>query len=214
MGEDWEGCTCHLVSHRIDIFYLLNSWSRLTLIITYFQTCEHEKWITTFFSGYFPSPSICHKNFRFCWKLLWSIIYFLKLEKLRITFFQGKVEKCEFVTTDIYRYTTDISYTYVSIYLTQYIDIFDIYIDISLPSLILSICLWCPICLILVGPHGWLQSLWWVWLGSVGSLSSSCVYCGYWVFLQQSSLHLFSSMKVRGSVNMVYPDLRLRAYVN
>ncbi len=31
--EDWEGCTCHLVSHRIDIFYLLDDLSKLTQVI-------------------------------------------------------------------------------------------------------------------------------------------------------------------------------------
>ncbi len=68
----------HLVSHRIDIFYLLDSLSKLTRIITYLQTREHEKLITTFFTGYFPSTSICHKKLRFCWKLLWTIIYSVK----------------------------------------------------------------------------------------------------------------------------------------
>ncbi len=37
------------------------------------------------------------------WKLLRTIIYSLKLEKLIITFFRKKNEKSEFVTTDIYR---------------------------------------------------------------------------------------------------------------
>ncbi len=100
----------HLVSHRIDIFYLLDGTSKLTRIITYFQTRKHEKVITIFITRYFPSPSVCHKNLKFCWKLLQTIIYSLELEKLIITFFQGKkMNKCEFVTTDIYwkiyRYT-------------------------------------------------------------------------------------------------------------
>ncbi len=91
--------TCNLVSYQIDIFYRLDSLSKLTQIITYFQTREHEKLITTFFTGYFPSPSVSHKNLRFCWKLLRIIIYSLELEKLIITFFREKNEKCEFVTT-------------------------------------------------------------------------------------------------------------------
>ncbi len=91
-----------MVSHRIDIFYLLDSSSKLTRIISYFQTRGHEKLITTFFTRYFPSPSICHENLRFCWKLLRTIIYFLELEKLIITFFRKKMKKCEFVNIDIY----------------------------------------------------------------------------------------------------------------
>ncbi len=50
---------------------------KLTRIITYFQTCDHEKLTTTFFTTYFPSPSVCHKNLRFCWKLLGTIISIL-----------------------------------------------------------------------------------------------------------------------------------------
>ncbi len=46
---------CHLVLHRIDIFYQLDGSSKLTQITTYFQTREHEKLITTFFTEYFPS---------------------------------------------------------------------------------------------------------------------------------------------------------------
>ncbi len=65
-GKDWESCTCHLVSHRIDIFYLLDGLSKLTQIITYFRTREHEKLITNFFTGYFPSPFVCYKNSGFC----------------------------------------------------------------------------------------------------------------------------------------------------
>ncbi len=152
------------MSYRIDIFYLLDSSSKLTQIITYFQTHEHLKLINPFFTGYFPSPSVCHKNFRFYWKLLriyshklekliitfftyfqthenlklmtpfftgyfpspsichknfrfyWKLlrIYSYKLEKLIITFFGKKMKKCEFVTTDISIYT-DISYTYITI---------------------------------------------------------------------------------------------------
>ncbi len=86
-----SSCTCHLISHRIDIFYLLDGLSKLTRIITYFQTHEHEKLMTTFFTGYFPFPSFCHKNLRFRWKLLWTIIYSLELEKLIITFFGRKM---------------------------------------------------------------------------------------------------------------------------
>ncbi len=66
----------HQVSHRIDVFYLLDGSSELTRIITYYWTHRHEKLITTSFTGYFPSPSVCHKNLRFCWKLLQSIIFF------------------------------------------------------------------------------------------------------------------------------------------
>ncbi len=93
MGEDWESCTCHLVSHPIDIFYLLDGSSKLTRIITYFPICEHEKLRTTFFTRYFPFPSFYHKNLRFYLKLLRTIIYSLELEKLIITFFQEKNEK-------------------------------------------------------------------------------------------------------------------------
>ncbi len=49
--------------------------------------------IITFFIGYFPSPSVCHKSLMFCWKLLRTINYSLKQEKLIITFFQEKNEK-------------------------------------------------------------------------------------------------------------------------
>ncbi len=74
-----------------------------------FKIREHEKLITTFFTGYFTSPFVCHKNLRFCWKLWQTITYSLELEKLIITFFKKKMQKCEFVTTDIYwkiyRYT-------------------------------------------------------------------------------------------------------------
>ncbi len=93
MGENWESGACHLGSHRIDIFYLLDGLSKLTRIITYFQTHEHEKLITTFFTRYFPSLSVCHKNWRVCWKLLWTIIYPIELEKLIITCFHKKKKK-------------------------------------------------------------------------------------------------------------------------
>ncbi len=59
----------------------------------YFQTHEHEKLTTTFFTEYFPSRSVCYKNLRFCWKLLRTIICPLELQKLIITFFQEKNEK-------------------------------------------------------------------------------------------------------------------------
>ncbi len=62
MGENWESCTCHLVSPRIDIFYLLDSSSKFTQIITYFRKQKHEKLITTFFTRCFPSPSVRRKN--------------------------------------------------------------------------------------------------------------------------------------------------------
>ncbi len=129
-GEDWESWTCHLASHRINIFYPLNGSLKLIRIVTHFQTREHEKLITTFFTGYFPSPSACHKNLRFCWKLLRTIIYPLEMEKLIITFFR---KKCEFVTTDIYRkiYRYTLIYT-TPIYLSNAIYW---YIDISVPSL-------------------------------------------------------------------------------
>ncbi len=93
----------------------------------------------TFLTRYFLSPSVCHKNSRFCWKLLRTFIYSLELEKSIITFFQEKHEKSEFITTDIYRKI----YWYTPIYRTpiyryKYIErntsIFW-YIDISVPSL-------------------------------------------------------------------------------
>ncbi len=138
MGEDWESCICHLMSHWINICYLLDGLSKLMRIITYFQTREHEKLITTFFIGYFPSPFVCHKNLRFYWKLLWTIIYSLKLEKLKITFFSRKKKEkmwiCYMDTYwNIYQYISiyrtpihpyivhlyiDILYTYTSIYRT------------------------------------------------------------------------------------------------
>ncbi len=93
----------------------------------------------TLFIGYFPSPSVCHKNVRFCRKLLYTSIYSLKLAKL-IFFFQQKKWKREFVITDIYQKI----YRYTPIYLTpiyryKFIDISNTkywyfrYIDIILP---------------------------------------------------------------------------------
>ncbi len=119
-----------MVSHRIAIFYLLDGLSKLTRIITYFQTGEHEKLITTFFSAYFPSPSVCHKNLRFYLKLLRTIIYSQELKKLIITFFQEKkwknVNLLQLIYIekyiDIHRYIVHL-YIYISIYRTQYIDI-------------------------------------------------------------------------------------------
>ncbi len=106
---------------------------KLTHIITYFQTREHEKLITTFFSGYFPYPFVCHKNLRFCLKLLGTIIYSLELEKFIITFFQEKkwknVNLLQPVYIDIHRH---IVHLYIDIniwmYPMQYIDISDIWI--------------------------------------------------------------------------------------
>ncbi len=43
-------------------------------------------------TGYLPSLSVCHKNLRFCWKLLWTIMYSLELEKLIIIFFRKKMK--------------------------------------------------------------------------------------------------------------------------
>ncbi len=97
----------------------------MTQIITYFQTREHEKLIITFFTRCFPSPSVCHKNLRFCWKLLRTIIYSLELEKLTITFFQEKMKKCEFLPIDISKNISiyaDISYTYIPIQIYRYIE--------------------------------------------------------------------------------------------
>ncbi len=114
-----------------DIFYLLESSSKLTWIITCFQTSKHEKLIITFFTRYFPFLSICRRNLRSCWKLLRAIIYFLELEKLIITsFFLEKKWKMWigynlYILKNVSIYT-DISYTYISIYRTQYIDISDI----------------------------------------------------------------------------------------
>ncbi len=79
-----------------------------------FQTRQHEKLITTFFNGYFPSPSVYHKNLRFCWRLLRTIMYSLELEKLIITFFRKKMKKYEVVTIDIY-WCTPIYRTPISI---------------------------------------------------------------------------------------------------
>ncbi len=76
--------------------YLLDGLSKLTRITTYFQTCKHEKLITTFFTRYFPSPSVCHKNITFCWKLLQTVIFSLELEILIIPFFRER---------KIYQYT-------------------------------------------------------------------------------------------------------------
>ncbi len=80
--------------------------------------------ITAFFTGYFPSPSICHKNLRFCWKSLQTIICSLKHEKLIISFFRKKNEKMRFcynwyLSKNISIYT-DISYTYIDISNTIY----------------------------------------------------------------------------------------------
>ncbi len=121
--------------------------SKLTRIIIYFQIRGHGKLITTFFTGYFLSPSVCRKNLKFCWKLLWTIIYFLELEKLIIVFFfRKKLKKCEFVTSEIYidihRYIVHI-YIDISNAIYQYFWYIDIplpyryfrYIDIPLPSL-------------------------------------------------------------------------------
>ncbi len=109
-GENWKSCTCHLVSHRINIFYLLDHFSKLTRIIPFFQTRENEKLITTFFIEYFPSPSVCHKNLRFCWKLLRTIIYSLELEKLIISCFSGgkkwkNVNLLQLIYRKVNRYT-------------------------------------------------------------------------------------------------------------
>ncbi len=85
--------------------------SKLTQIITY--------------------SSICHKNLRFCWKLLRTIIYSLELEKLIITFFRKKFLKMwicynRYISKNIsilYRYTP-IHRTPVYRYIEpQYIDI-------------------------------------------------------------------------------------------
>ncbi len=67
-----------------------------------------------FFHQYFPSPSVCHKNLRFCWELLRTIIYSFELEKLIILFLGKKMKKCKFVLTDIYRKI----YRYTLIYRT------------------------------------------------------------------------------------------------
>ncbi len=111
--------------------------SKLTLIINCFQTREHEKLITTFFTGYFPSPPVCYKNSNLCWKLLWTIICSLELEKLIIIYFKKKMKKCEFVTTDTYisKYT-DISYTYISISnaIYRYFQNIDISLSIDPPK--------------------------------------------------------------------------------
>ncbi len=154
MDEDWDSCTCHLVSYRIDIFYLLDGSSKSTRIITYFQAREHEKWLTIFFTRYFSSPSVCHKNLRFCWKLLWTIIYSLELEKLIITFFRKKWKNVNLLQPiyikkyiDIHWYIQHLYiYINISIYRTQYIDILNTiywyfqYIDTSLPSLAVPSC--------------------------------------------------------------------------
>ncbi len=113
----------------------LDSSSKLTRIITYFQTREYEKLITTFFIEYFPSPSICHKTLRFSWKLLRTIIHSLELEKLIINFF---MKKSEFVTIDIYRkiyWYTMIYRTPIYRYIESNISIFPIYRHIvAIPS--------------------------------------------------------------------------------
>ncbi len=81
--SEWAkiGRAAHVIWYRIELIFSI-CWMvhQLTRIITYFQTCEQEKLITTFSTWYFPSPSVCHKNLRFYWKLLWTIIYSLELE--------------------------------------------------------------------------------------------------------------------------------------
>ncbi len=64
----------------------------MTRIITYVQTHEHEKLTTTFFTEYFPSPSVCHKN-KILLKIIANHYLFFELEKLIITFFSGKKMK-------------------------------------------------------------------------------------------------------------------------
>ncbi len=116
----------------------LDSSSKMTRIITYFQISKHEKLITTFFTWYFPSPSICHENLRFRWKLLQTIIYSLKLEKLIITFFREKKWKHVNLLQPIYieKYI-DIHGYIVHLYIDINISIYRYfqYTAISLPSL-------------------------------------------------------------------------------
>ncbi len=70
--------------------------------------------IDHFFPGYFPSPSVCHKNSRFYWKLLCAIIHSLELEKLIITFFKKKMRICynRYVSKNISMYP-DTSYRHI-----------------------------------------------------------------------------------------------------
>ncbi len=63
MGEDWESCVCHLVSHRIDIFYQSDGSSKLTRIITYFQTSELEKLIITFLQEKNEKMCTCYNRY-------------------------------------------------------------------------------------------------------------------------------------------------------
>ncbi len=126
------------MSHRIDIFYLLDSLLKLTWIITYFQTCEHEKLITTFFTRYFPSLSVCHKHLRFCWKLLQTIYLLSRTGKINYHFFSGKKWKNVNLLQPIYIEKYINTHRYI---VHLYIDISNAiyryfqYIDISLPSL-------------------------------------------------------------------------------
>ncbi len=111
------GRAAHVIWCRIALIFSI-CWMFVKIDTKYYPFSNTQTWkklITTFFTGYFPSPSICHKNLKFCWKLLRTIIYSLELEKLIITFFRKKMEKCEFVTADIYWKI----YSYTPIYRTH-----------------------------------------------------------------------------------------------
>ncbi len=88
--------------HQWQFFYLrkgLKALKRNNFYNVIFNT------LTTFFTGYFLSPSVCHKNLRFCWKLLRTNIYYLELEKLIIDIsqsFSKKLCKHENWVKDLY----------------------------------------------------------------------------------------------------------------
>ncbi len=73
-----------LNKHPSSTKHFLHQWQ--------FLSQKRTKGFENKITGNFPSPSVCHKNLRFYWKLLRIIIYSLELEKLIITFFRKKMK--------------------------------------------------------------------------------------------------------------------------
>ncbi len=84
------GCTCHLVSHCIDIFYLLDGSSKLTRIITYFQNMITRKINNHFFYWILSISIHLLQKLKVLMKIIANHDLFSRTGKINNHLFSGK----------------------------------------------------------------------------------------------------------------------------